>query len=96
MIVRGSPLVLSIWASIPYLRGYLTSPLHSFCQRGGTPGEGALPRLGQGRPVTLAGVMRRCTEATIITAGEATFVDAPSCSVAGLARAALSLYQGVL
>jgi hypothetical protein len=47
MIVRGSPLVLSVWAYVPYLRGYLTSPLHSFCQRGGTPGEGGIT---EGRP----------------------------------------------
>ena len=36
------------------------------------PVRGALPRSGRGRLVMLAGVIRWCTEAIIITAGEAT------------------------
>ena len=58
---------------------------------------GVLPRPSLRRPVTLAGVMKWCAEATIITVGgEAASMDAPSRCVAGPARAALSLCQGVL
>ena len=57
------------------------------------PVRGALPRSGRGRPVTLAGVMEWCARATIITAREATSVDALSSSVAGPALVALSLCQ---
>ena len=71
-------------------------PCVALASRTAHPVRGVLPRLGRGRPVTLAGVMRRCAEATIITVGEATSVDAPSYSVAGPVRAALSLCQGVL
>ena len=69
-------------------------PCVALASRTAHPVRGALLRSGRGRPVTLAGVMRWCAKATIITVGEATSVDAPSCSVAGLARAALSLCQG--
>jgi hypothetical protein len=43
--------------------------LRSSCHRMARPVRGVLPRSGRGRPVTLAGVMRRCVEATIITGG---------------------------
>ena len=47
-VVRGSPLVLSVWAYIPYQQGYLTSPLRSPCQQDGTPGEGCITEVRPG------------------------------------------------
>ena len=57
-------------------------PCVALASRTAHPVRGTLPWSGRGRPVTLAGVMRWCVDATIITVGEATSVDAPSCSVA--------------
>jgi hypothetical protein len=77
-------------------RATLCLPCVAPASRTTHPVRGALPRSGRGRPVTLAGVMRWCAGANIITAREGTSANAPSCSVAGSARAALSLCQGVL
>ena len=52
-------------------------------RRTARPERGALPRSDRGCPVTPAGVMEWCAEATIITAREGTPVEALSRSVAG-------------
>ena len=65
-------------------------------RRTARPVRVALPRPDRGCPVTPAGVMEWRARATIITAREGTSVDALSHSVAGTARAALSLCQGAL
>ena len=57
-VVRGSPLVLSVWAYIPYQQGYLTSPLRSPCQQDGTPGEGCITEVRPGA----SGHARWCNE----------------------------------
>jgi hypothetical protein len=81
---------LSAWTYAPYLQGYLTSSSHSPCLKDNTPGEGCLTEVRQGRPITLAGIMEWCAGATIITAREATSVDAFSRCVAGPTWEALS------
>ena len=48
MVVRGSPPVLSAWAYVPYLQGYLMSPLRSTCQQDDTPGEGCITEVRPG------------------------------------------------
>ena len=69
-----------------------TSPLPFVApaRRAARPVRGALPRSCGGRPVTLAGVMEWCAGAAIITAREATSVDAFSRCVAGPTWEALS------
>ena len=77
-------------------RATLCLPCVAPTRRIARPVRCALPRPDRGCPVTPAGVMEWGVEATIITAREGTSVDALTCSVAGTARAALSLCQGAL
>ena len=58
--------------------------------------RGVLPRSDRRHPVTLAGVMRWCAEATIITARGGSLCGRPSRCVAGPACAVLSPCQGIL
>ena len=94
MDARGSSPVLSAWVYAPHLQGYLVSLLRSSCPWDSTPGEGCLTEAGQGVSGHTRWRNRVVRRATIITAWEGTFVDALSRSVAGPARAALSLCQG--
>jgi len=96
MTAQGSSPILSAWANASYPQGYLMSSSRSFCPKDNTPGEGCLTEVRQGCPVTLPSVMELCAGMTIITAQEATPVDALSRCVAGPTGEALSLCQRTL
>ena len=96
MVARESSPVLFSESTPLICRATSPHPCVDPARRAARPVRGALPRSGERRPVTLAGVMEWCAGATIITARKGTSVDALSRSVAGPALAALSLCQRAL